>query len=83
MKRLISFLINTVLGISCFAQVNNTSVSYIADLTGVFPNPERGWHNRRDVDGRGGDDDRDFSDVKAATHSFTAICASTISGIQI
>jgi hypothetical protein len=69
MKRLISFLINTVLGISCFAQVNNTSVSYIADLTGVFPNPERGWHNRRDVDGRGGDDDRDFSDVKAAGHT--------------
>jgi hypothetical protein len=69
MKRLIGFLVNTVLGISCFAQVNNTSASYIADLTGVFPNPERGWHNRRDVDGRGGDDDRDFSDVKAAGHT--------------
>jgi len=69
MKRLISFLINTVLGISCFAQVNNTSVSYIPDLTGVFPNPERGWHNRRDIDGRSGDDDRDFSDVKAAGHT--------------
>jgi hypothetical protein len=69
MKRLIGFLVNTVLGISCFAQVNNTSVSYIPDLTGVFPNPERGWHNRRDVDGRGGDDDRDFSDVKAAGHT--------------
>ena len=43
-----------------------TTVSYIADLASVFPNPERGWHNRRDVDGRGHNDDRDFSDVKAA-----------------
>jgi hypothetical protein len=46
-----------------------TTVSYIADLTSVFPNPERGWHNRRDVDGRGGNDDRDFSDVKSAGHT--------------
>jgi hypothetical protein len=46
-----------------------TTVRYIADLTTVFPNPERGWHNRRDVDGRGGNDDRDFSDVKAAGHT--------------
>jgi len=42
---------------------------YIPDFTSVFPNPERGWHNRRDVDGRGGDDDRDFSDVNAAGHT--------------
>jgi hypothetical protein len=41
-------------------------VQYIADLKSIFPNPERGWHNRRDIDGRGGDDDRDFSDVRAA-----------------
>jgi len=46
-----------------------TTVSYIADLASVFPNPERGWHNRRDVDGRGKNDDRDFSDVKAAGHT--------------
>jgi hypothetical protein len=46
-----------------------TTVRYSADLTTVFPNPERGWHNRRDVDGRGGNDDRDFSDVKAAGHT--------------
>lgn len=45
------------------------TLSYIADLEAVFPNPERGWHNRRDVDGRGGDDDRDFSDVRAAGHT--------------
>jgi len=45
------------------------TVSYIADLTSVFPNPERGWHNRRDVDGRGKQDDRDFSDVRAARHT--------------
>lgn len=49
--------------------IGTTTVSYIADLTSVFPNPERGWHNRRDVDGRGGNDDRDFSDVKAAGHT--------------
>ena len=41
-----------------------TTVRYIADLSTVFPNPERGWHNRRDVDGRGDDDDRDFSDLR-------------------
>lgn len=46
-----------------------TTVSYIPDLTSVFPNPERGWHNRRDVDGRGGNDDRDFSDIRAAGHT--------------
>lgn len=43
--------------------------SYTADLSSVFPNPERGWHNRRDIDGRNGDDDRDFSDVVAAGHT--------------
>jgi len=49
---------------------NNTiTVSYVPDLTSVFPNPERGWHNRRDVDGRGKKDDRDFSDVRAAGHT--------------
>ena len=48
---------------------STTTVRYIADLTSIFPNPERGWHNRRDVDGRGGNDDRDFSDVKAAGHT--------------
>jgi len=46
-----------------------TTVNYTADLSTVFPNPERGWHNRRDVDGRGHNDDRDFSDVKAAGHT--------------
>lgn len=53
------------------AQVSGstTTVRYTADFTSVFPNPERGWHNRRDVDGRGGDDDRDFSDVKTAGHT--------------
>jgi len=46
-----------------------TTVSYIADFISVFPNPERGWHNRRDVDGRGRNDDRDFSDVRVAGHT--------------
>jgi hypothetical protein len=52
--------------------VNDKSITqtYSADLTSVFPNPERGWHNRRDIDGRGGDDDRDFSDVVAAGHTW-------------
>ncbi|TBW28039.1 DUF4832 domain-containing protein [Gramella sp. KN1008] len=45
------------------------TVKYTADFNSVFPNPERGWHNRRDVDGRNGDDDRDFSDVRAAGHT--------------
>jgi hypothetical protein len=65
----------------CFGQATNPEVlttingsdliakQYIPDFTSVFPNPERGWHNRRDVDGRGEDDDRDFSDVKAAGHT--------------
>jgi len=44
------------------------TLRYTADFASVFPNPERGWHNRRDVDGRGGNDIRDFSDVKAAGH---------------
>lgn len=45
------------------------TVKYTGDFTSVFPNPERGWHNRRDVDGRDNDDDRDFSDVRAAGHT--------------
>ena len=43
--------------------------TYSIDNESIFPTPERGWHNRRDVDGRDGDDDRDFSDVKAAGHT--------------
>jgi len=46
-----------------------TTVIYSADLKTVFPNPERGWHNRRDVDGRDNNDDRDFSDVSTAGHT--------------
>lgn len=47
----------------------SATVSYTADLVGIFPNPERGWHNRRDIDGLGGDDDRDFSDVREAGYT--------------
>jgi hypothetical protein len=50
------------------APAGTTTLRYTADFASVFPNPERGWHNRRDVDGRGGNDVRDFSDVKAAGH---------------
>lgn len=46
-----------------------STLRYTGDFATVFPNPERGWHNRRDVDGRGEDDDRDFSDVIAAGHT--------------
>ena len=46
-----------------------TTLRYTADFASVISNPERGWHNRRDVDGRGGNDVRDFSDVKAAGHT--------------
>ena len=38
-----------------------STVVYTADLTGVFPNPERGWHNRRSIVR-----DRNFSDIKSA-----------------
>lgn len=57
--------------ISCSTKTSEEqiTVKYTADYTSVFPNPERGWHNRRDVDGRNGDDDRDFSDVRAAGHT--------------
>ena len=51
------------------ADSNVTVKSYIADLTSVFPNPERGWHNRIDINGRDGNDDRDFSEVKEAGHT--------------
>lgn len=37
------------------------TLSYAADLTGQFPNPERGWHNRRNIVR-----DRNFVDIKAA-----------------
>lgn len=85
MKNMKSILIAAVAIImsifGCFGQATNpaepTTINgsdlivkqYIPDFTSVFPNPERGWHNRRDVDGRGEDDDRDFSDVKAAGHT--------------
>jgi hypothetical protein len=36
-------------------------LNYTADLAGVFPNPERGWHNRRNIVR-----DRNFADVKVA-----------------
>lgn len=38
-----------------------TTVAYTADLAGIFPNPERGWHNRRNIVR-----DRNFSDSKTA-----------------
>lgn len=83
MKKLGVFLTFTLLVMNIHAQLvsdkvpdsaNNTIIGtitfrYLADLTSVFPNPERGWHNRRDVDGRGNNDDRDFSDVRAAGHT--------------
>ena len=47
----------------------STTHFYKADFSSVFPNPERGWHNRRDIDGRGNNDDRNFADVKAAGHT--------------
>ncbi len=41
-----------------------TTVKYMADPINVFPNPERGWHNRRNIVR-----DRNFSDIKAAGHT--------------
>jgi hypothetical protein len=45
------------------------TVCYIADSTSVFPNPERGWHNRRNVNGPDRKGDRDFADISAAGHT--------------
>jgi hypothetical protein len=53
------FFATAFMGMSCSAQVNDNTVSYISDQASVFPNPERGWHNPSDVDGRGGNDDLD------------------------
>ena len=73
-------LLITLLLASCFIQNSNAkqlkpsndkvvnTISYVADKSTVFPNPERGWHVRVDVDGRG-KDDRDFKNVKAAGHT--------------
>jgi hypothetical protein len=47
----------------------STTQLYKADFSSVFPNPERGWHNRRDIDGRGNNDVRNFADVKTAGHT--------------
>lgn len=70
MIRLNSILFITIVILSNCKQLTyeNETISYSADLATVFPNPERGWHNRRDVDGRG-NDVRDFSDVVAAGHT--------------
>lgn len=51
------------------APENLSIFNYSADFATVFPNPERGWHNRRDIDGRGNNDDRNFNDVKIAGNS--------------
>lgn len=45
---------------------NSTTVSYVADLESIFPNPERGWYNRRSVRI---DSNRDFSDAVAAGYT--------------
>jgi hypothetical protein len=42
-----------------------TTLSYVADFATVFPNPERGWHGRRDIKGLRNEDTRDFSEIKA------------------
>lgn len=34
-----------------------TALRYTADFASVIPNSERGWHSRRDLDGRGSNDD--------------------------
>ena len=50
------------------APEGTATLRYTADFASIIPNPERGWHNRRDMDGRDRNDVRDFSDVKAAGH---------------
>lgn len=50
-------------------QIPATTTTYTADLTTIFPNPERGWHNRRNLIDRRNNSGRDFSDVRAAGHT--------------
>ena len=45
--------------------ISTTALSYVADFATVFPNPERGWHGRRDIKGIRNEDTRDFSEIKA------------------
>lgn len=45
-----------------------STVVYTADLTGVFPHPERGWHNRRSFVR-----DRNFSNIKSAGNTLIHI----------
>lgn len=68
---LLAFLFPIQDTISQNKQKLNASITqfYKADFASVFPNPERGWHNRRDIDGRGDNDDRNFAEVKAAGHT--------------
>lgn len=58
------FCCNKKLPISSSNPVENKTVSYVADFTGVFPNPERGWHNRKDIV-----KDRNFVNIKADGNS--------------
>ena len=45
--------------------ISTTTLSYVADFATVFPNPERGWHSRRDLKGIRSEDIRSFSEIRA------------------
>lgn len=82
MNKINGKIILTLIITNCFIQITNakevkssddkafktSTIYYVADLSTVFANPERGWHVRCDIDGRG-NDDRDFTDVVAAGHT--------------
>jgi Domain of unknown function (DUF4832)/Domain of unknown function (DUF4874) len=45
--------------------INTTTLKYVGDFATAFPNPERGWHGRRDIKGLRNEDTRDFPEIKA------------------
>jgi hypothetical protein len=45
---------------------NVTTVTYVGDIESIFPNPERGWYNRRGISSSS---NHDFSNVVAAGHT--------------
>lgn len=43
-----------------------STIQYVGDLSSIFPNPERGWHNRRSVDARKTGKEIIFDNIKAS-----------------
>jgi hypothetical protein len=48
---------------------NTQTIAYTPDYSSIFPNPERGWHNRRNINQPDKVSSLDFSDVKKNGHT--------------